>query len=88
MSIFSHMKLQGEMEIKVCASRNDLLKRKSPEWRGNGADLRLTESAPIACAVTRTPGVFDIKPLVVCASSICRRVRVVRLFRGAASVNR
>lgn len=38
------MKLQGEMEIKVCASRNDLLKRKSPERRGSGADLRVTES--------------------------------------------
>lgn len=71
MFIFSHMKLQGEMEIKVCAPRNDLLKRKSPEWRGNDADPRLnglqTESVcgRRLCSYTEA-GLFDIKPLDVC----------------------
>lgn len=30
MLVLSHVKLHGEMEIKVCARRNDLLKKKIP----------------------------------------------------------
>lgn len=45
MLISSHVKLHGEMEMKVCAGRNDLLKKKIPriERQPRGPALHVSE---------------------------------------------
>lgn len=76
MLIFSHVKLHGEMEINVCASRNDILKKKTPrmerQLRGpvfHICDLiRSTDWIAVRqclCRYTKAR-VFDIKRFIVC----------------------